>query len=330
MKTATVVNYIPALVCAVISVALVRGGFPVFLFLVPFGFATYGYKPKIGWLCASAAIVINAVFLLLVSGINNLVIIDIIYFTLMVLVFTWIVAPPFEQLGRIKLTLAYRLIAGSVIGLLIVGLIILANFESFYTFFLSQGEALIAVYMSSLGGDVVRQYVLEEYMTPENVVNMIAYILLRGGALFSSIVIFFMGHQLSLLFARIIRKRDIRENAKLFYVHSKLIWVLSFSISGVLLGRLLSADILDITAWNIIIVCAILYLAQGVGIFHHLLERWKLSPFMRLLLSILIIVLILSPASVILLGLLIFLGIAEHWVPFRAPKNDGPSSTPEA
>jgi hypothetical protein len=43
----------------------------------------------------------------------------------------------------------------------------------------------------------------------------------------------------------------------------------------------------------------------------------------------LVILLVFSPGiNAAALGVLVLLGIAENWVPFRAPKPDGGSSTP--
>ena len=90
-------------------------------------------------------------------------------------------------------------------------------------------------------------------------------------------------------------------------------------------------EIPEIILWNILILCAILYLAQGLGILQFFLARPTVSPSFKLLLSVLFIFLFFSPViNVVLLGGVVLLGIAENWVPFRAPKQNGPPSTPEA
>jgi hypothetical protein len=74
-----------------------------------------------------------------------------------------------------------------------------------------------------------------------------------------------------------------------------------------------------------------MYLAQGGGIVRHFLTRRLVSPGLRLLLNVAIILVVLSPGiNVALLGGLILLGIAEHWAPLRALKQEGPPSTPAA
>jgi hypothetical protein len=85
---------------------------------------------------------------------------------------------------------------------------------------------------------------------------------------------------------------------------------------------------LEIGAWNILTLCAILYLAQGAGILLYFLGRLAMPPFLRFLTHFLIILVLFSPKiNVFALGALAFLGIAENWVPFRALSN-GSSSTP--
>jgi hypothetical protein len=54
-----------------------------------------------------------------------------------------------------------------------------------------------------------------------------------------------------------------------------------------------------------------------------------MPPLKRLFLNILVVALVFSPGvNAAALGVLTLLGIAENWVPFRAPKPDGKSSTP--
>jgi hypothetical protein len=94
-------------------------------------------------------------------------------------------------------------------------------------------------------------------------------------------------------------------------------------------GLQFGGEPLEIAGWNILTLCVILYLAQGGGIVVFFLAR--LPPGMRFALNVGIFVLILSPGvNVVLLGLLILLGIAENWAPFRASKLNGPPPTPGA
>jgi hypothetical protein len=109
----------------------------------------------------------------------------------------------------------------------------------------------------------------------------------------------------------------------------RFIWVLSVSLFLVIAMRILKWTVPEIILWNILTLCAILYLAQGLGILQHITAAPGMPPFLRLALSLLFFILIFSPGiNAVVLGLVTLLGIAETWVSFRTPKTDGPSSTP--
>jgi ammonia channel protein AmtB len=75
----------------------------------------------------------------------------------------------------------------------------------------------------------------------------------------------------------------------------------------------------------------ILYLGQGLGVGFSLLLRPGMPPFARMLTGMVAGLTIITPGvNVVVLGALLILGIAETWVPFRAPKKSGPPSTPTA
>ena len=116
-----------------------------------------------------------------------------------------------------------------------------------------------------------------------------------------------------------------------FHVYPAIIWVLSASLLLVVLSRITKLGVIEIILWNILVFCVIMYLAQGLGIAQFFLSRPSMPPFLRLVLVVLFIVLVCSPGiNAVLLGCVVLLGIAENWVPFRAPRTNGPPSTPEA
>ena len=319
-----------ALISAIISTGLTRSGFPAFFFLVPLGFMAYGYGFLRGWITLLGAIIINGIVSLaaaLVSG-TSMPWADLVYFDVMGLIFIWITAPPLSRnQERRRLAPAYRFIVGSVISALCLWLLIEATSESLDAFLRDQGEALSALYIASAGKDAAAASFLEQYATPEAISGFMGAVMLRGGGVASCGLIFFVSRQLSLLFARLIPR--VRTQEEPFYAAPSLIWILSFSLLGSLAGAASGTAPLEILAWNMITVCAILYLAQGWGIARYFLSSRNLPPFMRIMLTLLIIALLCSPViNAAVLGLLILLGIAENWVPFRAPKSDGPSSTP--
>ena len=200
----------------------------------------------------------------------------------------------------------------------------------------------------SAGADVVRNALLEE-VTAEMVLDLVKAVMLRGGSLVTCVLIFFICFQISLVLARLFLaiklSRDPAAGQETgsptsspgagsftaFHVYPPLIWVLSLSLLLVVLTRMIKLEIPEIILWNVLILCGILYLAQGMGILRFLLARPSMPPFLRFLLGVLFVAFIFSPViNVVLLAGVVLLGIAENWVPFRAPKSNGPSSTPEA
>ncbi|MDR2480534.1 MAG: YybS family protein, partial [Treponema sp.] len=104
-----------------------------------------------------------------------------------------------------------------------------------------------------------------------------------------------------------------------FHAPPKTIWVLSLALAGILLGNVLKAAVLEIAAWNVLIVSVMLFLAQGGGIVLYTLTRRSLPPLSRFFSNVLLIVVIFSPGiNVLALGALVLLGIAENWLPLRA------------
>ena len=94
--------------------------------------------------------------------------------------------------------------------------------------------------------------------------------------------------------------------------------------------RVTGLEVPEIILWNVFILCVMMYLAQGLGIFQSFLARPSTPPFLKLLILIAFCFLLFSPVinTVLFVGL-VLLGIAENWVAFRMPKTNGPPSTPE-
>jgi hypothetical protein len=249
----------------------------------------------------------------------------------MALIFVWISAPP-AVFPRVPL--AYRIIAGSTLSALLFFFIIhAAQADSVFNAFIrSQAEVLNSLYIASAGTDEVERSLLEE-QSPDFILKTLSFVAMRGGALASSMLIFFVSRQLSLICVGIIRRLRVGGTVTDFHAAPFLIWVLSGSLLLVLGATRFSLGVLEIIGWNMVTICALLYLAQGSGIALYFLTRSAISraipPILRLVIDVLIVVVIFSPGiSVIALGVLLLLGIAENWAPFRAPKTNGQSSTP--
>jgi hypothetical protein len=252
--------------------------------------------------------------------------------------FTWMAAPPEEGPRVLRLPTLYRFIAASLLGTLIMLPVIVAVRQDtvFRAVIQSQAEALSSLYASASGADVVRQSLLERYLTADAILETMVVAALRGGVMLSFMVFFFVNRQLAMVAARLFRRLGPQGGGlapsgglAAFRTPPGFIWALSSALLIILLGRKLGLAFPEIAAWNVLVVCAMLYLAQGGGIAVYFLTRLALPPFMRLLVNILICILIFSPGiNAVLLAGLILLGIAENWAPFRVPKTNGSSSTP--
>jgi hypothetical protein len=262
---------------------------------------------------------------------GRVLIADTVYLTMMIAVFTWIVAPPQSGLRFLGIQPVYRLIAGSVLTSLVFGLGIYLsrNSDGIYVRLREQAKAVAAVYTSAAGTDVVQRSLSEQYMTADAILVTMTAVAIRGGLLVSCALLFFISRQAALAVTWFARRRRPEGSVAVFHAASGVIWVLSFSLLAILGGFWGKLSPLEIAGWNVLLICGILYLVQGVGIAAFFLTRRELSVGFRMLIQVGIILVIVSPGiNVIALGALILLGIAENWVPFRAPKLNGPSSTP--
>jgi uncharacterized protein YybS (DUF2232 family) len=328
---------IPALIAAFVCVGLIRSGFLTLFFLVPLGVIACGYNQKTFWIALAAAVLGNGLLslglILSVQSAGKIFLWDIFYFSLTALIYGWIMAPS-GGVRFLRFSRSFRFITGSVVEMLFFFFILAAESEQgvLRNLLWSQAEAVSSLYISSSGADVVRRSLLEQYLTPQTILDALRFAALRGGGVVSCLFVFFINRQLSFLAARLIRRgRAGTSEGGIVFFHTPpwLIWVLSFSLLLILGARLIAAEIPEIIAWNILVISGVLYLAQGSGIIFYFLSRSSLPPFFRVLLNVLIVFLILSPGlNMLALGALALLGIAENWVPFRVPKSQGPSSTP--
>ncbi|MDR1863898.1 MAG: YybS family protein [Treponema sp.] len=307
----------------------------MFFFLAPLGFAAAGYNAKTGWAALFFAVAGNSLISLSLVLSNSLpwgeITWEFFYFAVTASVFLWILSP-FQGKGRFfRLPGIARFVAGSsVCALLVLGVLFhLLDNEAFYGYVKNQLEAIKSLYLSS-GSDVVQKAMLES-LTADFILETVKMTLTRGGALALCVFIFFANRHISLTLARVFRRRNRAGGMRSFHAPFFLIWVFSSSLLLILASRAAGLGGGEILGWNILTLCCMLYFAQGLGIIQYFLTGPSVPPLRRLLLSGLVIILLLSfGINAIFLGLIILLGIAENWAPFRRPKISGPPSTPGA
>jgi len=327
--------YIPAVIGAAVSVGLARSGFLGFLFLLPLGILAYCYNAKTARLSAILVILGNSLVSLILGfsriSDSRALVADTVYVTIMIVVFAWITAPPQTGPRFLGIQPVYRLIAGSVLAALVfgVGIYLSRNSGGMYARLREQAQAVAAMYTTAMGTDVVQRSLSEQYMTVDAILAAMISIAIRGGLVVSCVLLFFISRQAALTITWFARRRRPDGSVAAFHTEPRVIWVLSFSLLAILGGFWGRISPLEIAGWNVLLICGILYLVQGVGIITFFLTRKELSVGLRMLIQVGIILVIVSPGiNVIALGALVLLGIAENWVPFRAPKLNGPSSTP--
>ena len=335
---------VPALVCAGLCVALMRFGLFSLFFLVPLGFAAVAYGATVAWIAFGMAVLGNGVLTLAlyVGGGVGLAGagLDLLYFTVLAKGFIWVMADTPQWVERAwverlpegeavpafpRVRTLFRLVAASVAA----AIMFLGTTHWFgrdgFSALAPRIESLVSAYIASVaGGDAARQSFLEQTLTAGRVIEMALAVTLRGGALLSSVFLLFFSRQMAFLVARLFRRRgsDAGDLAG-FFAPRRAVLLFSLCLPAVLLGRALSVHVVEIAAWNLLVICGLMLLAQGGGIVLFNLARRSVP---RLLPGVLFVIVAFSPGiNALALGVLLILGIAENWFPMRAAKQDSPS-----
>jgi hypothetical protein len=327
---------LPALVCSGLCIVLMRAGFLSFLFLVPLGFCAAAYGSAVAWLGLLFTIlgngVVSTVISLFFGGGLASAGLDILFFSLLVLGFTWIMAgnPPENSwislarvLPRIR-TLFRFTIASIVAASMLIGMILVLSGDGGLSgLTLSQIESFSFGLIASAGADAARQSLLENAFTADKIINLLTAFILRGGALISAFFLFFINRQVAFLLVRLFKRKKTTGDLAGFHVPRKVIWVFSLCLPVILAGRALSLSVIEIGAWNVLVICAIMYLAQGGGIVLYTLTYRPIPMLLRLAFLVLFVFLVFSPGlNVLALMVLVLLGIAENWLPMRIKNKD--------
>jgi hypothetical protein len=292
--------------CAAASMFSVRTGLFSFFFLLPLGLAAFLADAKTAWASGIFAIAGNIVISLRFAADGNvepgLVLWSILYYSVMVLAFTWINAP----LGRLgqRLEIPYRMILGAIFCTLVIGAMFLSIMDD---------GVLIRLLADRIGSTAE----LPGAPTAEQLVSTMVYAALRGGILVSCMVFWWVNRQIAAGIVRMVKHVQIGGNPFAFHVPLFFIWIFSLALGAVLLGTVTGLEPVEIGGWNVLVLSGILYFIQGVSIaFHYLV---KLPPLMRILINVGVILLLLTPGiNMVVLGLLVILGIVENWAPLRA------------
>ena len=309
------------IVCAFLSVLFTKFGFLSLFFLAPLGYAVLVCNSV--WFPFLSAAAVNTGCLIIIRlfsrGSSGSLMPEIFYFLTLFLGFAWI-------MGAGRLRTAYRFVLASAAGTLVFLIYINSSNSAFYAVLKDMAEMSASVFVNSSGVDDARRSFPQQMMTPERIFEIVDFILLRGGALASTLLMFFINRKVSLSVVSIIKRQGKSPGLTAFFAPYFTIWVLLSSLALILLTRMFMVEIIEIMAWNIFVICAILFFAQGTGILMYILARR--TYVVRILVCVLVVFAIFSPGlNMLVILAIMLLGILENWLPFRAPK-EGPASTP--
>ena len=310
------IPYITILAGVGLSVLFLNTGILSLFFLAPLGYAVLVSGSV--WLPFAAVAVANAVICVITNLTNQYysagIWMEIFYFTTLYLCFAWIVG----KIGFFQIRAAYRFILASAAGSIAFLIFIAGNSSNsgFNIMLRNIAEIVSSIIISTAESDAVMHSTLQQMLTPERVLEVTRNVLFRGGALVSIFFLFFLNRQMSFTALGLIKKQRKDPGLSSFFAPPYTIWVLSCSLALILLSSQFKIEILEIIAWNVFVICAIIFLTQGAGILIFLLVRR--SPVFRLVANVLIIIVILSPGiNTLALAALILLGIIENWRPIR-------------
>jgi len=306
-------SLITILICTGLSVFFLKTGFLSFFYLVPIGYAVIVTGSVwIPFLSVSGVyIILDFLLHIHTQGSDNMAM-EILYFTSSILLFVWIIG------GKKPRTL-YRLLSGSAAGAVVFLLLVYkTDFFSFLESFIEEINAQIASaggFAESSDDELLNQN--------ERFIELFNMLLLRGAAFFSILFTFYINRCLAYSIVRLIKKRREDKPLTEFFAPQNAIWVLAGALASVVITNQFKIQLLEILSWNVFVIYAVIFLAQGTGIAIHLLSR-RSSGF-RIAAMVFFIIVILSPLSLAAIIMLVILGIIENWIPIRL-KNRNQSS----
>lgn len=324
---------VPVLISGFASAVLLElGGLFGFFFPVPIGIMVFAYNTKMALFAACTALVshIGVFFALsLLSEGSHLIAWYLFGWSasgvgVILLLWIWSVSPS-SLIGGISTANRFMISAVLVFVFILYG-IFMADRANMRHILLTQVKtsvkAAFSAYSEYGGSDIGETDIASIIKTGLD-------FLLKGGGLAFIILFFFLNRQISASLASMFKHSPKIAGIASFYTDRRLVWGLSFSILAVVYFKQSAMVEAEIIAWNALTICAILYFGQGVGIIFYFLSKSPRTALTRLVQSLLIAVILITPGvNLLVCGGALILGVAENWVPFRNQDIDGSSSTP--
>ncbi|MCL2229609.1 MAG: YybS family protein [Treponema sp.] len=303
------------LICTSLSVIFLRVGILYLFFLAPLGFAVIATGSI--WhtfIIASVTNVVLSLFIISSAEVTVSVWSFLLLITALFLAFVWLV-------GSKNFRTLYRLIIASVAGAAAF-LIEFFNRDSvFYNSFLETANLFSQTFLMSQETEIAAvNPIFREMTDPQDTMKMISRFLLRGGALLSILALLFINRHLAFSLVRFVKRQRNGRSLNDFYAPQNTVWFFIGALVTIMMSGSLRVEIMEILAWNVFVVCIVIFIAQGFAVLSNFLER-RGTGF-KIGITVLIIALLLSPIMLVVFGALLILGVLENWIPFRLKKKE--------
>ena len=352
-------SILPPAIAGGLTILFARLVFFVPFFLVPLGFFVRSGKKTapqvliavaIGIMGNSVAGLIFGSLTEMTSGLLYGIAADTVYFAILILVFIWAIHPAPLIIKGIRIGSAYRLaIASFIASLALLPLVWIARRdEGLVAFITSQAEALAAAAKDAAGADVVQRSLLERDFSADTLTSLMGVALSRGASLGHMVFLTLSVRIADTILAFRARARfakalstgtaaqhDMRllspPSLSDFRNSPYLVWVLIGTLGSVLGSIVFKLEYVEIVSWNLLSVCAFLYLAQGLAIVSFNLARPGVPRMLRPLAAFMTVLLLFRPGiNAVLIVALAIIGVAENWLPLRVAGKTEPPPTPGA
>ena len=258
---------------------------------------------------------------------------DSAYFLVLVASFAWAAYSAEAPKWRFMERKSSRFVASAVTSAIVLFPIILIarRDQAIVDFYNVQAKAISDAFRAAAGADVVQQSLIEREITPERVSRTITLIVSRG-AVVGHLIFFGVSWRMAQMIASFrIPGLRLRHPFVRFRNGPNLVWGLIASLLAVMATKFVSNTIFEVTAWNGMLLCVLLYIVQGMAVLSYNLARPGVPRFLRFLVVLTGTLVIFRPGINAVAGIaLAVVGVAENWLPLRAPINTEPPSTPEA
>ena len=301
---------ITLLVCTTISLVFMKTGILSLFYLAPLGFVimiTGVYMPVFITAAAANIAIMLFQYFLKFKSIGSMPL-EALYITSVFLGFAWI-------MGGKGLRTVYRFVIASSVSAVFFLIFITNPSSGFFEMFAKTAEELFGS-----GSELsIKNPLFAQTFSPDVLTEFAKMFIIRGGAVISMFFVFFINRQIAFSIASMSKRRRIDSGLTAFYAPANTIWAFSGAIATIVLTNIFKLEILSILAWNVFVICVIIFLAQGGGILTYWMSLR--TNVLRLIISVLMIVVLFSPLNSFAVAALILLGIIDNWRPFRIAKN---------